>query len=149
MMSEASASTGDLAASAKAAPLRAIVPMIHVSDVERSVVFYRLLGFEMGNFVPREGPMGWAWLCSSGAAGWKTGPNLMLTRNERSVISDAQGVLFYLYANELVSLRNDLIARGTKVGEISYPWYMPKGEFRVDDPDGYCLMIGQSFEDSP
>jgi hypothetical protein len=31
--------------------------MIHVADVERSAAFYRLLGFEVGNAVPREGPM--------------------------------------------------------------------------------------------
>jgi hypothetical protein len=29
------------------------------------------------------------------------------------------------------------------VSEVTYPPYMPKGEVRVDDPDGYCLLIGQ------
>jgi hypothetical protein len=31
-----------------------------------------------------------------------------------------------------------------KVSRITYPDYMPKGEIRVEDPDGYCLLIGQS-----
>jgi hypothetical protein len=26
---------------------------------------------------------------------------------------------------------------------ISYPQHMPKGETRVEDPDGYALLIGQ------
>ena len=37
------------------APISGLVPMIHVADVERSAAFYRLLGFEIGNAVPRGG----------------------------------------------------------------------------------------------
>jgi catechol 2,3-dioxygenase-like lactoylglutathione lyase family enzyme len=143
------ASPETAAAEAKAQAVRAIVSFVHVSDVERSVAFYRLLGFEVGNRVPREGQMNWAWLYSPGAADWKTGPNLMLERSERPMNPDAQDVLFYLYANDLVALRNDLIAQNVKVGEIKYPDYLPKGECRVEDPDQYCLMIAQSFEESP
>ena len=40
------------------APLTGVVPMIYVADVERSADFYRLLGFEIGNYVPRTGPKG-------------------------------------------------------------------------------------------
>jgi hypothetical protein len=36
------------------------------------------------------------------------------------------------------------VASGVKVSAISYPDYMPKGEIRVDDPDGYTLLIGQA-----
>jgi catechol 2,3-dioxygenase-like lactoylglutathione lyase family enzyme len=36
--------------------------MIRVDDIERSAAFYRLLGFEIGNRVPRIGPPHWAWL---------------------------------------------------------------------------------------
>jgi len=32
---------------------------------------------------------------------------------------------------------------GVRVSAITHPAYMPKGEVRVDDPDGYCLLIGQ------
>jgi hypothetical protein len=32
---------------------------------------------------------------------------------------------------------------GIDVGEIEYPFYMPAGEFRVVDPDGYVLLVGQ------
>ena len=39
-----------------------LVPMLHVLDVERSVTFYKLLGFAVGNRVPKNGPMHWAWL---------------------------------------------------------------------------------------
>lgn len=132
------------------APLHAVVPMIHVADVERSTAFYRLLGFEIGNFVPREGPrMHWAWLYAPAAPDWKRGPNLMLTRSESPVDAGAQGVLFYLYAADLPSLRTRLLAQGVSAGEIEYPDYLPKGECCVKDPDGYTLMIAQASEDTP
>lgn len=123
--------------------------MIHVADVERSAAFYKLLGFEIGNFVPPSGPMGWAWLYCPKAANWKLGANLMLTRTSRPLNPDAQDALFYLYASDLIAVRNHLIAHGVKVSEIKYPEYLPKGEFATNDPDGYCLMIAQSTTDTP
>jgi len=126
--------------------------MIRVADVERSVAFYRLLGFEIGNYVPRdESPMHWAWLYQPKAANWKHGPNLMVVRGEWDMKagSDSELVLFYLYATNLLELRNRLIAEGVKVSEISYPEYLPGGEFRTQDPDGYCLMVGQSAQNTP
>ncbi|MEO5895999.1 MAG: hypothetical protein ABIS06_09885 [Vicinamibacterales bacterium] len=58
-------------------------------------------------------------------------------------------LLIYLYAADLKSLRADLLTAGLCVGEIAYPEYLPNGEFRVEDPDGYTLMIAQSAPDTP
>ena len=113
-------------------------PMIHVAEVERSTEFYRLLGFEIGTYVPRAGRCigrGFA----PKAADWKRGPNLMLTRSEAPLTRFA-GSVFYLYAR-LKSLRSTLLAKGVEAGEISYPDYLPNGEFRLQDPDGYTLML--------
>jgi catechol 2,3-dioxygenase-like lactoylglutathione lyase family enzyme len=123
--------------------------MIHVADMDRSVAFYRLLGFDVGNSVPREGPMHWAWLYAPNAPDWKRGPNLMLGRTERPIDESAQDVLFYLYAADLPGLRNQLLAAGIKASAISYPDYLPKGEFRVQDPNGYTLTIAQSTAETP
>src|SRR5918995_370192 len=117
------------------APISGLVPMIHVAHVERSAEFYRLLGFEIGNYVPRTGPMHWAWLYAPKAVDWKRGPNLMLVRSERPLDGSPRHVLFYLYAADLASLRSQLLAEGVNAGEISYPDYLPNGEFRVHDPD--------------
>ena len=130
-------------------PISGLVPMLHVADIERSVTFYRMLGFEIGNFVPPSGPMHWAWLYAPKAASWKRGPNLMLTRSECTIDAHAQEVLFYLYATDLGSLRRTLLAAGVSAGEISHPDYLPDGEFRVEDPDGYTLMIAQATADTP
>ena len=134
------------------APINSVVAMIHVADVERSAEFYRLLGFEIGNYVPREAPpMHWAWLYQPNAPSWKTGANLMLTRTSRPNPLDKEEphVLFYLYARDLKALRAELVAKGIKASEICYPEYLPHGEFGLHDPDGYLLMIGQSYEGSP
>jgi catechol 2,3-dioxygenase-like lactoylglutathione lyase family enzyme len=132
-------------------PISAIVPMIRVEDIERSVAFYRLLGFEVGNYVPREPgvPKHWAWLYAPKAPNWKRGPNLMLVASACAIDREAQEVLFYLYAADLPALRSQLLAAGVKVSEISYPDYLPDGEMRVPDPDGYTLMIAQAAEDTP
>ena len=124
--------------------------MIHVADVERSAAFYRHLGFEIGNYVPRGGSrMEWAWLYALKAAEWKRGPNLMLTRSSEPVDPDAQAVLFYLYAADLKTLRQQLLENGIAAGEITFPVYLPNGECRVVDPDGYVLMIAQAAADTP
>jgi hypothetical protein len=91
----------------------------------------------------------WAWLYQPAAADWKRGANLMVARSERAIPADSQGVLFYLYAADLIALRNRLLSAGLQVGEIRHPDYLPQGECRMADPDGYCLMIAQSGPDTP
>lgn len=140
------------APAADSATISAIVTMIRVADVTRSAEFYRNLGFEIGNAVPREGPpFDWAWLYQRGSANWKTSANLMLTAGESDVSVDAKlkTVLLYLYARDLKALREALVGSGLGAGEIRYPDYLPEGEFRLQDPDGYTLMIAQSGRDTP
>jgi catechol 2,3-dioxygenase-like lactoylglutathione lyase family enzyme len=117
-------------------PIRSLVPMAHVRNVEQSIEFYRKLGFEVGgDFVPqgRDTPS-WAWLESGGA-------NLMLALADEPVVPDQQAVLFYLYCDDVPATRFRLQEAGVVAGPIEYPFYAPRGEFRVTDPDGYVLMI--------
>jgi catechol 2,3-dioxygenase-like lactoylglutathione lyase family enzyme len=115
-----------------------LVPMAHVADVQRAADFYKLLGMEMGGSLKNPaGELQWAWLASRQA-------QLMVTRASEPVIPSQQAVLFYLYSPDLVALRDHLLAKRVKVSKISYPDYMPKGEIRLEDPDGYCLLIGQT-----
>jgi hypothetical protein len=116
---------------------------------DQAYVRYGLLGFAVGNRVPRTGVMNWAWLYGPDAPDWRRGPNLMLTRSDRAIDGSAQATVLYLYATNLVALREELINAGQKPGPIRYPDYLPKGEFDLNDPDGYKLMIAQNFEDTP
>ena len=131
--------------------VNAVVAMVRVRNVERSVEFYRRLGFAVGNYVPRveNCPMAWAWLYQPQASNWKTGANLMLTVGQEDISPGSHSVLFYLYAADLVALRSELLAQGVEVGGICYPEYLPEGEFRTSDPDGYTLMIAQAGKDTP
>jgi catechol 2,3-dioxygenase-like lactoylglutathione lyase family enzyme len=112
--------------------------MAHAADVQRAIDFYKLLGMELrGSLKNSSGDLQWAHVGSERA-------ELMLTRASEPVVPSQQAVLFYLYSPNLVALRDQLIAAGVRVSDITYPEHMPKGEIRVDDPDRYCLLIGQA-----
>jgi hypothetical protein len=120
-------------------PLRGLVPMAHVESVERAIEFYHQLGFETRNTLRSDGQSVWAWVDNGKA-------HLMLVRSARPMNPGAQDVLFRLYAPDVAAHRAELATRGINVGPLNYPTYMPEGEFRIDDPDGYCLLVGQSDE---
>ncbi|MBI4893732.1 MAG: hypothetical protein HY821_24145 [Acidobacteria bacterium] len=130
-------------------PISALVPFLHVADVERSALFYSHLGFRIGNRVPADGTIHWAWLYSPEAPEWRRGANLMLASAERPLPPDPAPVIFYLYASNLIALRNALLQAGLQPGDIRYPPYLPLGEFTISDPDGYRLIIAQSTPDTP
>lgn len=115
-----------------------LIPMAHVADVQRAVDFYQKLGMDVrGSLRNPSGTLQWVHLsCGQG--------DLMLTRASAPVIPSQQAILFYLYSPDLIVLREHLLAAGVKVSPLTYPEYMPKGEIRVEDPDGYVLLIGQS-----
>jgi catechol 2,3-dioxygenase-like lactoylglutathione lyase family enzyme len=113
-----------------------LVPMAFVADVARSIEFYGRLGFAVANTVEHGGRLSWAMLTSGGAS-------LMVSIASGPVDASVQAVLFYLYTNDIVATHAALGERGVKVGELTRPFYMPKGEVRVEDPDGYVLLIGQ------
>jgi hypothetical protein len=121
-----------------AAKVTGLIPMAHVADVQRAVDFYRKLGMEIrGSLRDPAGKLQWVHLTCEHA-------DIMFTRASQPVIAGQQTVLFYLYSPDLIALREHLLASSLKVSNITYPDYMPKGEFCLEDPDGYCLLIGQS-----
>jgi hypothetical protein len=113
-----------------------LVPFAHVADPRRTAEFYARLGFELADSLVVDGRMVWAFLEADRA-------RLMVAAANGPVEPEHQAVLFYLYARDLPALRERLLADGVAAGEIGHPEHMPKGELRVDDPDGYCLLIGQ------
>ena len=68
----------------------------------------------------------------------------MVARASEPVEPDRQAVLFYLYVDDVAAAQEALAAAGAEVGPITTPFYAPKGEFRLTDPDGYCLMISHT-----
>jgi catechol 2,3-dioxygenase-like lactoylglutathione lyase family enzyme len=120
------------------AKVTGLIPMAFAADLQRSVDFYKRLGMEVrGSLRNSSGELQWVDLVCDQA-------QLMFSRASDPVIPSQQAVLFYLYSPDLIALREHLLASGVKVSPITYPDYMPKGEIRVEDPDGYVLLIGQA-----
>ncbi len=130
------------------------VPFIHVADLLESQAFYEQLGLELLSRFGPEGDPYWARM-----VGYRS--DLMLAKASAPIDPRVQAALFYLYTPDLVALREQLLAAGIanggsyqgestdefprsgKVFDITHPDYMPAGQMRVHDPDGYVLLIGQ------
>ena len=116
--------------------VKGLVPFVHVEDVERSIAFYYHLGFVVTSVYKYRGTPAWAELRSEAA-------ELMVSTDGDSIDPAGQGVLFYLYSDDLAALREQLLADGIHVGEIADGTPGPPQEMRLTDPDGYVLMIAQ------
>jgi catechol 2,3-dioxygenase-like lactoylglutathione lyase family enzyme len=114
-----------------------LIPFVHVDDVERSIAFYRHLGFTVESIYKYRERAVWAALESGDAA-------LMVSTDGDPIDPARQGVLFYLYSNHLAALRAQLLAADIQTGEIEDGTPGPKQEMRLTDPDGYVLMIAQT-----
>jgi catechol 2,3-dioxygenase-like lactoylglutathione lyase family enzyme len=119
--------------------LRSLVPLAHVASVPESIAFYEKLGFEVANTftAPESKDPSWVWLERGNA-------RLMLSQASAPILPEEQAVLFYLYFDDVGETRRTLEGAGIACGPISHPFYSPRGEFRVKDPDGYALMLAHT-----
>jgi catechol 2,3-dioxygenase-like lactoylglutathione lyase family enzyme len=114
--------------------------MLHVADVERSLRFYQLLGFEAVDVEGAAGcPLAWARMRT------EDGSALMFLCGEEGHRPDPeqQGILLVLYTAGLPALREQLVAAGVKPSPIEHPPWMPSGHIFLRDPDGYGVGINQ------
>jgi hypothetical protein len=121
--------------------VRRLVPLAHVASVSRSVTFYGKLGFDLVNSLstPSHGEEPhWAYLRSGQA-------DLMLALAKTPVLASEQAILIYLYTDDVFRFHTALGQAGVAVGELLFPTHSPMGEFRVIDPDGYVLLVGQNY----
>jgi catechol 2,3-dioxygenase-like lactoylglutathione lyase family enzyme len=113
-----------------------LVPFVRVVEVERSVDFYRHLGFAVQDVAKYKERLSWASLQSENA-------EIMLEGTYGPSDPDHQRVQFYLYSRDLTALREQLLRAGIEAGEIEDGSPGPREEMRVTDPDGYVLIIAQ------
>jgi catechol 2,3-dioxygenase-like lactoylglutathione lyase family enzyme len=114
--------------------------MLHVAEVERSIRFYRLLGFQLIDVEGESGcPLGWARMSTA------DGSAIMFLRAEEGIAvrPELQGIILVLYTPELPMLRGQLVAAGEMPTDIERPPWMPSGHILVRDPDGYAVGINQ------
>jgi len=108
-------------------------PMFHVAEIERSIRFYELLGFQAID-TDRCTPIGWARLHCEGGA-------VMFLRAEEPLSDLPRGVMLCMYTPDLPALREQLLANSVNFPAIRYPPYMASGELQLPDPDGYPVVI--------
>jgi predicted lactoylglutathione lyase len=131
-----SASVENVEVPAQVAP-KAVVALLHVADVDRSISFYQKLGFEIGNEPLKndQGVTTFVWMHRGNSA------QIMLTRAQQPLDSGSPHIMFYLYSTDMPAYREQLIARGVEVGKVTYPFWSPDGEFQVNDPDGWVWIV--------
>jgi hypothetical protein len=113
-----------------------LISMAHAADARRSVDFCTLLGmkFAAAHAIPLE---------NCGSTWPATRPN-SCSRARLNRLSSANRPCCFISSPNLVAVREHLLASAVRVSGITYPDYMPKGEIRVADPDGYALLIAQA-----
>ncbi len=120
-------------------PATKLVPSLGVSDIERSIGFYRtFFGFDVADSYDEGGRMAWCWLRTRGA-------ELMLQQlsgDQQIRLNPAigQSWVVYLRVDDLEALHARLERRGFPVSEIEGSSYGTR-EFFATDPDGYELWI--------
>jgi catechol 2,3-dioxygenase-like lactoylglutathione lyase family enzyme len=127
-------------------PIDGLTAYAHVSEVQRSVDFYRLLGLELRNSYEDGGKLAWAFVASAADQPNDAKARLMLAQASGPVDASQQEVLCYCWTPDVRALQAELAQAGVEVGPIGHPFYMPAGEFRIEDPDGYVLLVGQLGE---
>lgn len=114
-----------------------LVPLAQVGDIQRSIDFYQKLGLIVGGRM-RDANIDFAGLRTQGGR-----TVLMLSRGRAPIAANEQRILFYLYTQDLRSLRERLVADGIDVPPIVKREYMERGEVELVDPDGYSVLIGE------
>ncbi len=115
-------------------------PLLSVTDVERSLRFYALLGFQTIDVERAADGITWARAHCEGGA-------LMFARAEEARPPGHDRFLLYLYTPDLPALSAQLAAAGVEVGPVKRPDYMRSGEICLKDPDGFTVLIGHWGED--
>jgi hypothetical protein len=118
---------------------RSLVPLAQVRSVKRSVEFYQKIGFVVEDTHAPEGSAEavWASLASGGA-------RLMVAEADVPIDRGQHDVMFYIYTPDVAAFRDTVIEAGVEAGPIRHPFFSPRGEFEITDPDGYVLMVSHT-----
>ena len=115
-----------------------LIPMLPVGNLDTSIRFYQRLGFAIEQ---RRDDWGWAMLRAGDC-------RLMLDRSINTQPSAVRQSVIYLYLDDLASFHRQLKAGGLSVPDTEVTFYDMQ-EFRLEDPDGNRLWIGQEKSVAP
>jgi uncharacterized glyoxalase superfamily protein PhnB len=110
-----------------------LIPMLPVSSMPASVGFYQKLGFSIEQ---RNDDWRWAMLCFDEC-------RLMVDESINVHPGAPRHSVIYLYPDDVVAYHELLRRNGVAVPELEVSFY-GMTEFRIDDPDGNRLWVGQN-----
>lgn len=113
--------------------LERLIPMLPVRHLARSVDFYRKLGFEVEN---QQDGWGWAMLRCGEC-------RVMLDQSINVAPGAPRQSVLYLYPADVAEYHRQVRANGLAVPDLEVTFY-GMTEFRLEDPDGNRLWIGQN-----
>lgn len=117
------------------------VPMLGVSDIQRTIAFYcDGLRCKVANTFEHGGKVAWA--CIDTGMG-----EVMLMQEGPEHFNDAgrevrRDVILYFKPQDVAALQADVRGRGLRCSDVRVTVYGMK-EFDMEDPDGYQLWFGQ------
>jgi uncharacterized glyoxalase superfamily protein PhnB len=114
-----------------------LIPMLPVKSMPVSVDFYRMLGFEVEN---RNDDWGFAMLRFDEC-------RLMLDQSINAHPDIPRDSVLYLYQDDIVQYHKQVHRNRLIVPELKVTFY-GHTEFRITDPDGNRIWIGQNTSES-
>ena len=112
--------------------LSRVIPMLPVRSIATSIAFYEKLGFTVEK---RRDDWGWAMLAFDDC-------RVMIDQSINSHPSAPRQSVLYLYPDDIAKYHEHVRRNGVTIDDLSETFYGMK-EFRLDDPDGNRLWIGQ------
>jgi len=111
-----------------------LIPMLPVGSVPASIDFYQKLGFSVEE---RNEGWGWAMLCLGEC-------RLMLDQSINIHPGAPPHSVLYLYPDDITEYHKEVRRNGLAIPDLDVTFY-GMTEFRIDDPDGNRLWIGQKI----
>lgn len=110
-----------------------LIPMLPVRSISASIAFYQKLGFSVEK---RNDEWRWAMLCFDEC-------RLMVDQSINIHRKAPRQGVIYLYPENIVEYHRQMRASGLIIPDLENTFY-GLTEFRLDDPDGNRLWIGEN-----
>ena len=110
-----------------------LIPMLPVSSMPASIEFYQKLGFSVEQ---RNDSWSWAMLCFDEC-------RLMVDQSINPDPGARRPSVLYLYPDNIFEYHKQVRRNGVAAPDLDVTFY-GMTEFRIDDPDGNRLWIGQN-----
>jgi uncharacterized glyoxalase superfamily protein PhnB len=122
--------------------MQSISPNIFVNDINKTIEYYKQLGFTVIATVPEQGDLVWAMMSSGGVIiMFQTFESL---GNELPAISRQNGgsLLLYIQTNEIRKLYKELKDKVNIVKELNKTFYGAT-EFAIQDLNNYIITFAE------